>query len=152
ATRASFQPKICRFYRCHPWACPLASLKHPAALKSDAIDRLGTLLALGTFQAMHNATTDHASNATSLSMYLSEINHYPLLTADQEKKLARRYIKGDAQSGHTLVTSNLRFVVKVAYEYRSYGIKMSDLIQEGNIGLMKAVQKFDPDKGIRLIS
>jgi RNA polymerase sigma-32 factor len=50
------------------------------------------------------------------------------------------------------VTSNLRFVVKVAYEYRSYGIKMSDLIQEGNIGLMKAVQKFDPDKGIRLIS
>ncbi|ABF89686.1 RNA polymerase sigma-B factor [Myxococcus xanthus DK 1622] len=51
-----------------------------------------------------------------------------------------------------MVTANLRFVVKVAYEYRSYGIKMSDLIQEGNIGLMKAVQKFDPDKGIRLIS
>jgi RNA polymerase sigma-32 factor len=50
------------------------------------------------------------------------------------------------------VTANLRFVVKVAYEYRSYGIRMSDLIQEGNIGLMKAVQKFDPDKGIRLIS
>src|SRR5205085_615121 len=53
---------------------------------------------------------------------------------------------------HKLVTSNLRFVVKVAYEYRSYGIKMADLIQEGNIGLMKAVQKFDADKGIRLIS
>jgi RNA polymerase sigma-32 factor len=59
---------------------------------------------------------------------------------------------GDLDAAHKLVTSNLRFVVKVAYEYRSYGIKMADLIQEGNIGLMKAVQKFDADKGIRLIS
>jgi RNA polymerase sigma-32 factor len=58
----------------------------------------------------------------------------------------------DATSAHRLVTANLRFVVKVAYEYRSYGFRMADLIQEGNIGLMKAVQKFDPDKGIRLIS
>jgi RNA polymerase sigma-32 factor len=85
-------------------------------------------------------------------MYLSEINHYPLLTVEDEQSLARRYKKGDLEAGHRLVTSNLRFVVKVAYEYRSYGIKMGDLIQEGNIGLMKAVQKFEPDKGIRLIS
>jgi RNA polymerase sigma-32 factor len=85
-------------------------------------------------------------------MYLSEINHYLLLTQPEEQELARQFIKGDLRAGHTLVTANLRFVVKVAYEYRSYGIKMSDLIQEGNIGLMKAVQKFDPDKGIRLIS
>ena len=60
--------------------------------------------------------------------------------------------RGDTRAAHRLVTANLRFVVKVAYEYRSYGFKMADLIQEGNIGLMKAVQKFDPDKGIRLIS
>jgi len=98
------------------------------------------------------ATTEQSSNSGSLAMYLSEINQYALLTVEEEQLLARRFIKGDLAAGHRLVTSNLRFVVKVAYEYRSYGIKMSDLIQEGNIGLMKAVQKFDPDKGIRLIS
>jgi RNA polymerase sigma-32 factor len=92
------------------------------------------------------------SHATSLTTYLTEINKYSLLTVDEEQKLARRFRKADLRAGHKLVTSNLRFVVKVAYEYRSYGIKMSDLIQEGNIGLMKAVQKFDPDKEIRLIS
>ncbi len=96
--------------------------------------------------------SEHASTGSSLSMYLAEINKYPLLTADEEQKLARRYKRGDLHAGHRLVTSNLRFVVKVSYEYRSYGIKMADLIQEGNIGLMKAVQKFEPDKGIRLIS
>src|SRR4051812_44929752 len=97
-------------------------------------------------------THEQSSNSGSLAMYLSEINHYALLTVEEEQALARKFIKGDLSAGHRLVTSNLRFVVKVAYEYRSYGIKMSDLIQEGNIGLMKAVQKFDPDKGIRLIS
>ncbi len=92
------------------------------------------------------------SSPDTLSTYLSEINQYPLLSAAEEQALARRFLQGDMQAGHQLVTSNLRFVVKVSYEYRSYGIKMSDLIQEANIGLMKAVQKFDPDKGIRLIS
>ncbi|QRN94211.1 RNA polymerase sigma factor RpoH [Archangium violaceum] len=92
------------------------------------------------------------SSVDSLSTYLSEINQYPLLTQPEEQALARRFRQGDLAAGHHLVTSNLRFVVKVAYEYRSYGLKMSDLIQEANIGLMKAVQKFDPDKGIRLIS
>src|SRR5215212_3687670 len=93
------------------------------------------------------------STATSLELYLSEINQFPLLTIEEEQNLARLYRrKGDPRAAHRLVTANLRFVVKGAYEYRSYGIKMSDLIQEGNIGLMKAVQKFDPDKGIRLIS
>ncbi len=91
-------------------------------------------------------------SSSSLAMYLGEINKYSLLKVDEEQRLARRFKKGDLRAGHRLVTSNLRFVVKVAYEYRSYGIKMSDLIQEGNIGLMKAVQKFDADKQIRLIS
>ncbi len=90
---------------------------------------------------------------TSLEMYLSEINRYPLLSVDEEQRLARQYAAtGESRAAHRLVTANLRFVVKVAYEYRSYGFKVADLIQEGNIGLMKAVQKFDPDKGIRLIS
>jgi RNA polymerase sigma-32 factor len=93
------------------------------------------------------------STTSSLELYLSEINQFPLLTVEEEQSLARLYRKGgDTRAAHKLVTSNLRFVVKVAYEYRSYGFKMADLIQEGNIGLMKAVQKFDPDKGIRLIS
>src|SRR5512132_839797 len=93
------------------------------------------------------------SSTGSLAMYLAEINKYPLLTVDEEQRRARLYAKsGDLDAAHTLITSNLRFVVKVAYEYRSYGIRMADLIQEGNIGLMKAVQKFDADKGIRLIS
>lgn len=101
---------------------------------------------------MQAGSESSSSSSGPLAMYLSEINHYSLLTAEEEQRLARRFQKGDLQAGHRLVTSNLRFVVKVSYEYRSYGIKMADLIQEGNIGLMKAVQKFDPDKGIRLIS
>jgi RNA polymerase sigma-32 factor len=93
------------------------------------------------------------STSSSLELYLAEINRYQLLTVDEEQLLAREYRKdGNTRAAHRLVTANLRFVVKVSYEYRSYGFKMADLIQEGNIGLMKAVQKFDPDKGIRLIS
>src|SRR5512133_2219798 len=93
------------------------------------------------------------SMSNSLELYLSEINRYPLLTVDEEQRLARDFRRdGDTRAAHRLVTANLRFVVKVAYEYRSYGFRMADLIQEGNIGLMKAVQKFDPDKNIRLIS
>jgi len=89
----------------------------------------------------------------SLDQYLSEINRFALLTAEEERRLARRYRdEQDAHAGHDLITANLRFVVKVAYEYRSYGFRIADLVQEGNIGLMRAVQKFDPDKEIRLIS
>ncbi|MBK9517501.1 MAG: RNA polymerase factor sigma-32 [Anaeromyxobacter sp.] len=93
------------------------------------------------------------STSSSLELYLAEINRYPLLSIEDERGLARRFrAVGDTRSGHGLVTANLRFVVKVAYEYRSYGFRMADLIQEGNIGLMRAVQKFDPEKEIRLIS
>ena len=89
----------------------------------------------------------------SLTVYLAEINRFPLLSADEEQNLALRFRdEGDLQAAHTLITSNLRFVVKVAGEYRSYGMKMLDLIQEGNIGLMMAVRKFDPARGVRLIS
>ena len=88
-----------------------------------------------------------------LAAYLAQINKVPLLTVEEEQQLARRFRDtGDLDAGHRLVTSNLRFVVKVSFEYRSYGFRMADLVQEGNIGLMKAVQKFDPDRKIRLIS
>ena len=89
----------------------------------------------------------------SLESYLVQINQFPLLTQEEEFKLAVRYRKhSDIEAAHTLITSNLRFVVKVAFEYKSYGVKLLDLIQEGNIGLMMAVKKFDPYKGYRFIS
>ena len=92
-------------------------------------------------------------SSSALDVYLSEINRFALLTVEEAQTLARAFRDtGDTRAAHRLVTANLRFVVKVAYEYRSYGFRIPDLVQEGNIGLMKAVQKFDPDKGIRLIS
>jgi RNA polymerase sigma-32 factor len=88
----------------------------------------------------------------ALEAYLADIRRIPLLSVEEEQRLARRFRDGDGRAGHQLVTANLRFVVKVAFEYRAYGLRMPDVIQEGNIGLMRAVQKFDPDKQIRLIS
>ncbi len=89
----------------------------------------------------------------SLDSYLSRINQFPLLTPEEEFNLATRYRKdNDLEAAHKLITSNLRFVVKVAFEYKSYGVKLLDLIQEGNIGLMMAVKKFNPYKGYRFIS
>jgi RNA polymerase sigma-32 factor len=85
--------------------------------------------------------------------YLKQINRFPLLTPKEEFTLAARYWKvNDPEAAEKLVTSNLRFVVKVAFEYKNYGIKVLDLIQEGNIGLIMAVKKFNPYKGNRLIS
>ena len=89
----------------------------------------------------------------SLETYLVQINQFPLLTQEEEFKLAVRYRKhNDIDAAHKLITSNLRFVVKVAFEYKSYRVKLLDLIQEGNIGLMMAVKKFNPHKGYRFIS
>jgi RNA polymerase sigma-32 factor len=89
----------------------------------------------------------------TLDIYIGEINRHPLLTAEEEFKLAVELKKNnDIEAAEKLIVSNLRFVVKIAHEYRNYGIKLTDLIQEGNIGLMHAVKKFDPYKGYRLIS
>jgi RNA polymerase sigma-32 factor len=89
----------------------------------------------------------------SLETYLVQINQFPLLTQEEEFQLAVRYRKhNDIDAAQRLITSNLRFVVKVAFEYKSYGVKLLDLIQEGNIGLMMAVKKFNPHKGYRFIS
>jgi RNA polymerase sigma-32 factor len=90
----------------------------------------------------------------SLETYLVQINQFPLLSPEEELKLAKRYYENnnDIEAAHKLITSNLRFVVKVALEYKSYGVKLLDLIQEGNIGLMMAVKKFNPHKGYRFIS
>ena len=93
------------------------------------------------------ATTD------PVAIYLAEIRKYPLLTKEQERELAIRYRENaDPRAAELLVTSNLRFVVKVAAEYSRFGAKLIDLIQEGNVGLMHAVKEFNPYKGVRLIT
>lgn len=89
----------------------------------------------------------------SLSRYMAEIRAIPVLNEQEEHRLAvRLYEDNDLDAAQSLVTSNLRFVVKVAGEYRNYGMKMLDLIQEGNVGLMLAVRKFNPYRGFRLIT
>jgi RNA polymerase sigma-32 factor len=89
----------------------------------------------------------------TLDLYIGEINRFPLLTAEEEFKLAVQLKKyGNVEAAEKLIVSILRFVVKIAHEYRSYGFKLADLIQEGNVGLIHAVKKFDPYKGYRLIS
>jgi len=89
----------------------------------------------------------------SLSLYLAEIRKFSVLSEEDEHRYAVKFFEHkDLEAAHTLITANLRFVVKVAGEYRHYGLKMIDLIQEGNVGLMMAVRKFNPYKGIRLIS
>jgi RNA polymerase sigma-32 factor len=88
-----------------------------------------------------------------MTLYLTEIKRFPMLSPEEEYRYAVKfYEKKDLEAAHTLITANLRFVVKIAAEYRDYGLKMLDLIQEGNVGLMMAVKKFNPYKGFRLIS
>ena len=86
-----------------------------------------------------------------LAKYLNEIKAFPLLEADEEYMLAKRLVEHeDKDAAHRLVTSHLRLVAKIAMGYRHYGLPLSELISEGNIGLMRAVKKFDPEKGFRL--
>jgi len=86
-----------------------------------------------------------------LSRYFQEAWKFPILKADEEYMLAKRWKEHeDVEAAHKLVTSHLRLVAKIAMKYRGYGLPVSDLVSEGNIGLMKAVKKFEPDKGFRL--
>lgn len=86
----------------------------------------------------------------SLNRYYHEISRTPLLTAKEELDLARQCKKGDAAAKQRLVEANLRFVVKMAIPYANYGLSLEDLIQEGNLGLLEGIDKFDPEKGFRL--
>ncbi|MBF9001932.1 MULTISPECIES: RNA polymerase sigma factor RpoH [Vibrio] len=89
----------------------------------------------------------------SLDSYIRSVNSYPMLTADEERSLAERlHYKGDIEAAKGLILSHLRFVVHVARGYSGYGLPMADLVQEGNIGLMKAVKRFNPEVGVRLVS
>jgi RNA polymerase primary sigma factor len=89
-------------------------------------------------------------NETGFQLYLREIAQIPLLTPEQEVKLAHQIKRGDQQAGAEMVRANLRLVVKIARDYANFGLPVLDLISEGNIGLMKAVERFDPKKGGKL--
>ena len=91
------------------------------------------------------------SGESGLSRYLREIRRFPILTKEEEFQLAKDWLDhGDVDSAHKLVTSHLRLVAKIAMGYRGYGLAVSELISEGNIGMMQAVKRFDPDRGFRL--
>jgi RNA polymerase sigma-32 factor len=90
---------------------------------------------------------------SSLESYLAELERFPLLPPEEEQRLARAYrATRDRRFAHRLVAANLRFVVKVARQYGSYRVALVDLVQEGNLGLMAAVERFDPERGVRLVS
>jgi RNA polymerase sigma-32 factor len=106
---------------------------------------------------MTNALVTHnlpiPSALGSLDAYIAAVNRVPVLSVEDEQALARRYRDAeDLDAARHLVLSHLRFVVHVARGYQGYGLAMGDLIQEGNIGLMKAVKRFDPEQGVRLVS
>lgn len=92
-----------------------------------------------------------ASQEGGLSRYLDEIRRFPMLEPNEEYMLAKRYLEhGDRDAAHRLVTSHLRLVAKIAMGYRGYGLPISEVISEGNVGLMQAVKRFEPEKGFRL--
>ncbi len=94
-----------------------------------------------------------ASPGVNLGSYIQAVNNVALLSADEEKSLAERlFFEQDVEAARQLVLSHLRFVVHIARSYAGYGLPQADLIQEGNIGLMKAVKRFDPRMGVRLVS
>ena len=101
--------------------------------------------------ALTTTTGASLSPEGGLSRYLAEIRKFPMLEKDQEFMLAKRFKEhGDTNAAHKLITSHLRLVAKIAMGYRGYGLPTGEVISEGNVGLMQAVKKFDPDKGFRL--
>ncbi|WP_258874452.1 sigma-70 family RNA polymerase sigma factor, partial [Klebsiella michiganensis] len=92
-------------------------------------------------------------NLGNIDAYIQSVNRVPMLSAEEEQRLAREYRDNDnLDAARRLVLSHLRLVVSIARGYLGYGLPHADLIQEGNIGLMKAVKRFDPDQGVRLVS
>ncbi len=92
------------------------------------------------------------SDNDTMKLYMQSIGKYPLVSQEEEAKLAKRIAKGDDEARDQLISSNLRLVVKIAHDFKGLGLPLLDLISEGNIGLMRAVEKFDPAKGAKLSS
>ncbi len=98
------------------------------------------------------STKKHTHTESGIQWYLEEINKIPLLTREEEDYYARKAVAGEQEAKDKLITANLRFVVQVAKKYQKYGISLLDLINEGNMGLIKAAERFDPDMGYHFIS
>lgn len=97
--------------------------------------------------------TSLTAPGVNLGAYINAVHQIPILTPEQEQELAHRYYdEGDVEAARLLVMSHLRFVIHIARSYSGYGLPQGDLIQEGNVGLMKAIKRFDPNKGVRLVS
>ena len=115
----------------------------------DRIDGVG-------FIAARNPLAGSSRRGPATSDLMADVNRYPTLSREEETELARRFKAGDEDAREKLIVSNLRFVVRVAYKFRTYTMSgkysLLDLIQEGNDGLMRAVKKFDPERGYRLIT
>lgn len=120
-------------------AAPLAPVRAPTKAEAAALVRAQNAPAL--------------TNRDPLQAYMAEVTRHPLLTREEEHRLAKEYQStGDVRAAYRLVASNLRLVVKLAHEYHRNPLSLLDLVQEGNIGLMQAVKKYDPDRGVKLSS
>ncbi|RFC01481.1 RNA polymerase sigma factor RpoH, partial [Klebsiella michiganensis] len=122
----------------------------------NAVIPVNTVSAIAT-QPSGNAGNGWAlafpGNLGNIDAYIQSVNRVPMLSAEEEQRLAREYRDNDnLDAARRLVLSHLRLVVSIARGYLGYGLPHADLIQEGNIGLMKAVKRFDPDQGVRLVS
>ena len=106
----------------------------------------------GTHRAFNCGVTTGSIGATALDRYTRTLRGLTLLSAEEEQVLAKRFVEGDTQAGQRLIEANLPFVVSIAKRYRRWGVPLEDLIQQGNIGLLKGVAKFDPTKNCRVIT
>ena len=112
-----------------------------------------TLSDMRTRDLVPSMPTHLSAPGVNLGAYINTVHQIPILTPTQEQELAHRYYDdGDVEAARLLVMSHLRFVIHIARSYSGYGLPQADLIQEGNLGLMKAVKRFDPNKGVRLVS
>jgi len=101
---------------------------------------------------MSNNVPIPASSVTSLAAYRQAIARFPQIGPDEERDLARRYRAGDKRAGERLIQACLPFVLMIAREYRCWGVPMEDVVQQGNLGLLKAASRFDPDRECRLVT
>ena len=122
------------------------SVSAPVALSYDRA-------AQGSAQKANPLAVAYTGNLGNIDAYIQSVNRIPLLTAEEEQRLARDFrATGNLDAAGRMVMSHLRLVVSIARQYLGYGLPHADLIQEGNIGLMKAVKRFDPEQGVRLVS
>lgn len=124
-----------------------------ASLDGDSLLQEDDLKKTPTTELVPTIPLHLTAPGINLGAYINTVHQIPILTSEQEKELAHRYYDdGDVEAARLLVMSHLRFVIHIARSYSGYGLPQADLIQEGNLGLMKAVKRFDPNKGVRLVS